>query len=218
MPQLPGEKQPQRKNVPSGTYAIRIGATQLIYRLRESDDPFKDDLNWEKVGERDIDSIPKSTYEGGRWETDSDGDLWFYVEDIKPESDYESKQAKLNESASYSLEFLGPDGREYSFSASMQADIFQEVIEMLIEEYDLSSEINIPFVPGYKNAILNDEPRHPDGSEMERNRSISGGDYYISTAPTKEKKVEYLDEFAETVGGDIKFGTGWDSEDQHNVR
>lgn len=201
--------EPQRNNVPTGTYAIRVGENQQIWRLRESDDPFSDDLEWEKVGERSIDTVPKSSYDGGRWEVDGDGEIWFYVENIEPEKDPKPKQTQLDETAKYTLNLTGPDGRPHRLAGSMQADVFAEAVETLIEEYNLIDELDLPFVPGYKNAIVHNEPRHPDGSEMERSRAIVGGDYYISTQPTKEDKREYLEHFAQLVGAEIAFGNEW---------
>jgi hypothetical protein len=200
---------PQRDNVPSGTYAIRIGQTQEIWRLRESDDPFSDSLEWEKVGSREIDSVPKSSYEGGRWEADTDGDIWFYVEEIDPEREGEPKQTQLDDTAPYSLELTTPDGEKRHITGGMQADVFERVVEILIEEHGLADKLELPFVPGYKNAVIAEEPRHPNGDEMERARPIAGEDYYISTNPTKEQKREYLETFAELTGASIRFGNGW---------
>lgn len=206
----PMASKPQRDNVPSGTYAIRIGETQEIWRLRESDDPFSDSLEWEKVGKRSIDTVPKSSYEGGRWEADTDGEIWFYVEDIDPEKETEPRQIQLDESAPYSLELKTPDGKRKQISGGMQADVFEEVVELLIEDYGLAEKLDMPFVPGYKNSVIAEEPRHPNGEEMERARSIVGGEYYISTNPTKEQKREYLERFAGLTGSSIRFGNGWD--------
>ena len=201
---------PQRENVPSGTYAIRIGETQEIWRLRESDDPFLDSLEWEKVGSRAIGSVPKSSYEGGRWEADNNGNIWFYVENIDPEKKPDPQQVRLDDTAQYSLELTTPDGERRQMAGDRQADVFGDMVELLIEEYRLTEKLDIPFVPGYKNAIIAEKPRHPSGEEMGRFRNIAGGDYYVSTNPTKEKKREYLEKFAELTGASVRFGNGWD--------
>lgn len=207
---------PQRDNVPAGTYAIRIGENQQIWRLRESDDPFMDDLEWEKVGERSIESVPRSDYEGGRWEAE-DGDIIFYVEDIDPEKEPESpkKQTKLTQDAPYVLQVESADGTTKTISGSRQSDVFADTIEHLIDNYQLADELkkegDLPYVPGYKNAFVNDEPRHPNGDEMTRVKSICGGDFYVSTSPTKGQKVDTLDYFADLVNVDIHYKKGWDS-------
>ena len=203
-------RQPQRDNVKAGTYAIRVGQDQQIWRLRESDDPYSDELKWEKVGERSIGSVPKSSYDGGRWEADDDGDIWFYVEDIKPEKEPDTTQAQLDKTAPYSLVVRGPDGQRDHITGNMQADVFGEAVETLIEDYGLAEKLDLPYVPGYKNAVLNDEPRNPNGEEMERTRSIAGGEYYITTQPTKEQKRDYLNEFAQLTGVTIDFENGWE--------
>lgn len=201
---------PQRDNVKAGTYAIRVSRDQQIWRLRESDDPFSDDLMWEKVGERSIDSVPKSDYDGGRWEADDDGDIWFYVEDIQPEKEPDTTQAQLDDTAPYSLVITGDDGKKHHITGNMQADVFGDAVETLFNDYGLAEKLDLPFVPGYKNAVVNDEPRHPNGDEMERTRSIAGGDYYISTQPTKEQKRTYLNDFAQLTGVTIEFKSGWE--------
>jgi hypothetical protein len=200
---------PQRDNVPAGTYAIRIGETQEIWRLRESDDPFSDSLEWEPVGSRAIDSVPKSSYEGGRWESDEDGDIWFYVEEINPEKEVEARQVQLEDTAPYSVELITPDGEHRRITGGMQADVFEEVIEVLITEFDLAKKLELPFVPGYKNAVITEEPRHPNGEEMERARALAGGEFYMSTSPTKEQKRDYLNTFADLTGSSIRFSNGW---------
>lgn len=206
----PMAKAPIRDNLPAGAYAIRVGQNQQIWRFRESDDPFSDDLEWERVGERTIDSVPKSRYDGGRWEADDDGDIWFYVEDIKPEKEPEKTQTQLDETPPYALRIRGSDTRPSDITGNTQADVFADTIEVLIEKYELNEILDFPFVPGYKNAVVNDEPRHPNGEEMERNRAIVGGEYYVSTQPTKDQKKGYLKEFEQLTGATITFEKGWE--------
>lgn len=92
----------------------------------------------------------------------------------------------------------------------MQADVFEEAVEILITECGLAEELDLPYVPGYKNAVLAEEPRHPNGEEMERTRTLAGGEYYISTSPTKEQKREYIEEFAALTGSTVTFVNGWE--------
>jgi len=206
---------PPRENVPAGTYAINIAEEQRIWRLRESDDPFSDDLEWEMVGRRPLDSVPKSDYDGGRWEVDDQGEIWFYVEDIEPKEETEPRQAQLNDTAPFSLYVRGSQGRDH-VTGNTQADVFAGATEILIEKYELDRKLKesgqIPFVPGYKNAVLAKEPRNPDGEEIRRYRSIADESFYISTSPTKEQKQDYLEHFADLTGTSIDLGNGWDKE------
>lgn len=206
---------PPRENVPAGTYAIRVGEEQQIWRLRESDDPFSDDLEWEMVGRRPLNSVPKSDYEGGRWEADDQGNIWFYVEDIEPKSESGPKQAQLNDTAPFSLYIMG-SGDSHHISGNTQADVFADATELLIEEYGLAEQLervgDIPYVPGYKNSVLAREPRNPDGDEMRRYRPIADEEFFISTSPTKGQKQDYLGHFADLADVSIEFGNGWDDE------
>jgi len=207
---------PPRDNVPSGTYAIRVSEKQEIWRLQESDDPFSDDLDWEKVGQRQIDAIPKSDYKGGRWEAGASGDIWFYVEEINPQSEAAPRQAQLDDTASFSLHIGGNSGAQ-EITGSTQADAWADAIEFLIKEYDLDERLEeegeLPYVFGYKNAFLAREPRNPDGSEMRRYRPIADENFYMSTSPTKEQKVESLEYFDKITGANIVFGNGWDTDE-----
>lgn len=209
-----GSAEPPRDNVPSGTYAIRVDDEQEIWRLKESDDPFSDDLQWDIVGRRSIDAIPKSDYEGGRWES-GNGSIWFYVEEINPESE-EPKQIQLNDTSAFSLRISGKNGSK-KITGNMQADVWADATEFLIKQYGLDEELEkegeMPYVYGYKNAFLAREPRNADGSEIRRHRPICDENFYVSTSPTKEQKVECLQYFADVVGADIVFGNGWSSDE-----
>lgn len=211
-----GGSEPPRTNVPSGTYAIRVDEEQEIWRLQESDDPFSDDLDWEVVGKRAIDAIPRSDYKGGRWESGPEGEIWFYVEEINPQTEPEPSQQQLNDTAPFSLRIEGSKGTQ-KCTGSTQADAWGDAVEFLIENYGLAEELEkeneLPYVFGYKNAFLAREPRNPDGSEMRRHRAIADEDFYVSTSPTKEQKRESLEDFAEITGANIVFGNGWDNDE-----
>lgn len=92
-----------------------------------------------------------------------------------------------------------------SFEASTQSDAMAEAVEYLIDECGLLDRISLPYVPGNKKAILNTEPRHPDGSKMTGFREIHG-DYYLDTHMNKRGKEKELNRLSVKCGLEVNFG------------
>lgn len=207
-------QKPQREDVSVGTYAIRVGEeTHVIWKRKKDDDPFSNELYWEKVGERDATSIPKSDYSGGSFAIDTDNDVWFYVEEIEPREDTRAIQTTIQQDIQnepdYALTVYDSESQEHHVTGSTQAAVFAKTIEVLIEEYNLLSHLRLPWVPGHKNAIINDEPNHPSGEEMGRFQGINDG-YYVYTSPMKQQKMEYITELVSRVPGvSAEFRQGW---------
>jgi hypothetical protein len=96
-----------------------------------------------------------------------------------------------------------------SFSDDSQADLMGTVVDHLIREHDLiDAYAPLPYVPGKKIAILNDEPTHPSGEEMRLYRAAGGG-YYVYTSLNKGDKKRHLTDFADACGVDISFDGDW---------
>lgn len=91
-----------------------------------------------------------------------------------------------------------------SFEAGTQSDAIAEAVEYLIEKCGLLDEISLPYVPGNKKAILNTEPRHPDGSKMTGFRKIHG-DYYLDTHMNKRGKEKELNRLSAKCGLKVDF-------------
>lgn len=108
----------------------------------------------------------------------------------------------------------GPDGGDIvfsnrnstvaSFKASTQSDAMGKAVEYLIEEFDLLDDIPLPYVPGNKKAIINNQPTHPDGSEMRGFHAIPG-DIYVDTHMNKRGKEKELSRLAGKCGLDVEF-------------
>jgi hypothetical protein len=104
----------------------------------------------------------------------------------------------------YGVEF----GDGESVSASSQADAMASTVDAMIENYGLLQRIELPYMSGYKNALINTRPRHPDGREMEGHSDLSGG-CYVQTKLSAKQKKEYIRELAEIVGVEVAFTGSW---------
>ena len=101
------------------------------------------------------------------------------------------------------------DGDSATFADTEQGGLMAMVTEYLIEEHQLIDRLQqFPYVPGKKNAVLNDEPNHPNGEEMRLYRSIADG-YYVYTSLNKESKKRHLERFVECCDGSIEFAGRW---------
>jgi len=105
---------------------------------------------------------------------------------------------------------LQNDGQTLAtFGDDYQSKVMAEAVSHLIENYDLISKMDsIPYVPGNKNAVINDHPAHPDNREMKTHRELPDG-YYLFTNLSKEDKIRYIRRFAERCGLEVAFEGGW---------
>ncbi|ELZ31740.1 type I restriction enzyme HsdR N-terminal domain-containing protein [Halorubrum tebenquichense] len=111
-------------------------------------------------------------------------------------------------SGSYVVEVTTPAGSTH-VSGDSQSDVMEETVDHLIENHGLIAAYEpLPYVPGQKIALLNDEPNHPTGDEMRTYRKV-GGDYYVYTSFNKKDKKRHLSNFADACGVDISFDGKW---------
>lgn len=105
---------------------------------------------------------------------------------------------------------LQNDGQTLAtFGANYQSEAMAEAVSHLIENYDLISKMDsIPYLPGEKNAVINDRPAHPDEREMKTYRELPDG-YYLFTNLSKEDKIRYIRRFAERCDLEVEFEGGW---------
>lgn len=206
------------RDLPEGHYAIRLagGETTVFQRVN---DPFSEDSDasrWIEV--RDGDTIPWSTVERLAGEFDSDTDPWLYLEGIErtgEELQPQTKQREIGDSPAYKIVITGPNGEKYRVSGENQSTVFSEAIELLIQNFGLiealEEEGGLPYVPGSSSAILNNKPKDPDGSDMQRPHAVAGNNYYVMTAAAKNLKQKYLQDLASKVHGvSVDFVQGWE--------
>lgn len=107
---------------------------------------------------------------------------------------------------------LTRDGQEvHRVAGSQQAKTMAKLVNYLIEEEGLIDAIECPYVPGTgrgSRALLNDEPKHTDGSEMRQYEAVSGG-FYLFTSLSAGDKKRYLPELPEKVGLECEFDGKW---------
>ncbi|MFC6614724.1 type I restriction enzyme HsdR N-terminal domain-containing protein [Halopenitus salinus] len=116
-----------------------------------------------------------------------------------------------------------PEGGEYIISLNrngdevfrvaedVQSEAVGSLVNYLIGEEGLLDEIDIPYIPGTgqgSRALLNDEPTHPNGSDMRAQKRVSGG-YYLLTNLNSEDKKRYTSELPEKVGLECDFSQNW---------
>lgn len=96
------------------------------------------------------------------------------------------------------------------FADDNQSDVMAEATDYLIENHDLISILEpLPYVPGRKNALINDEPIHPGGErEMRTYRELANG-YYLFTSFNKKDKKRHVQRFADKCGFEAEFEGGW---------
>jgi len=115
-----------------------------------------------------------------------------------------------NVDGEYVIKIMNGDTVIATLSDDNQSDAMAEAANYLIENHDLISILEpLPYVPGRKNALINDQPVHPDGKgEMRTHRGLANG-YYLFTSFNKRDKKRHVQRFAEKCGLEVKFEGGW---------
>lgn len=96
------------------------------------------------------------------------------------------------------------------FGDDNQSNVMADVVNYLIQTHNLISEIEpMPYIPGRKKAIINDQPTSPhDEQAMRFYRELSEG-YYLDTHMDKATKCRTLKRLANTLDLEIEFEQGW---------
>jgi predicted type IV restriction endonuclease len=78
-----------------------------------------------------------------------------------------------------------------------QSDVMANAVDYLIQNHDLISRVEpLPYVPGNKNALINNQPVHPDGErDMRTYRELTNG-YYLFTSFNKRDKKRHIQRLA----------------------
>ena len=170
-------------------------AKEMIDRLKQD---IADEIDTEETvpGGEDVDVVAH---------TETDATMDDYIEDSTDDSDEPGVTT-----GEYVIEIRDGETVLASFVDDNQSDVMADAVGHLTEEHDLISKLEpLPFVPGRKNAIINDEPVHPDGErEMEVYRELPGG-YYLCTKLGKSQKSRYVDRLADECGLDVDFEGHW---------
>ena len=213
------DAKPPESEVEEGTYAIRVdGKTHLVFRY-DAVSPFRAETQWRKIDQYQEDQAPPIDLQNAKFIEDDNEDTWVFASEITPKEKIKEEKPRseaqfeegTNESFKdyyqYAIEINGKE-----IVGKSQSDIFANAIEAMIENHELLNYIDIPYMPGYKNAIINDKPEHPDERKMERAKEIAGG-YYISSKITASQKMKHLRDLADRCGVSIEFIRGWEEDE-----
>ncbi len=148
------------------------------------------------------------------------------VADIESEIDADGKQSKPEISDSvnkmskqdigsdvageYIIEIQDGDKTLVVLGGDNQSDVMADAVDYLIQNHDLISRIEpLPCVPGNKNALINDQPVHPDDErDMRTYRELTNG-YYLFTSFNKRDKKRHIERLAYKCDLDIESKGGW---------
>lgn len=202
----------------SGSYAAYVTSDRFeLFQKIQVENPLEDDgpqTQWKKVDSRT--TVPWLQTDWVSVDSDEGSGMWLLLSDIEGTAEEPrdtSGRQGLDSFHDYKL-LIGKEGDGWEVTADSQAGAFAEAVEVLIREYGLADYLaengEMPYVPGHR-AILNTEPRNPDGSEMRRPKEVVDGRYYVMTAYPKKQKKRYLEKFADRLGVEISFERGWDS-------
>lgn len=201
---------PPEQGVEEGTYAMCVTSSPNVLFQYEVISPYHSDMEWSKEAEFGDGSIPPADLVGAEFTQDQEGHTWVFARDIDPEGEVTAEevnpdeQATPEEQARYLIHF---DSGNVA-TGNTQAEVMADTIGVMIQSYNLLDEIDLPYGNGYKNALLNDEPKHLDGSEMERAAEVRGG-YYFTKKLSGKQKIAALEELAEKCGAEVEFGGDW---------
>lgn len=100
-----------------------------------------------------------------------------------------------------------PSGEEVH---TQQRTNMGEAVDYLVREYDLLSNIEIPYLPDVarKNCTINAEPVHPGGDEMRGPYELSNG-YYLHTSLNTNEKKKRIRDVADQVDLSVEFLGEW---------
>jgi len=148
------------------------------------------------------------------------------VADIESEIDADGKKSKreitdsLNETpekvegsdvdGEYVIEIQGDNSTLVVLDGDNQSDVMANAVDYLIRNHDLISHIEpLPYVPGNKNALINDQPVHPDKErDMRTHRELTNG-YYLFTSFNKRDKKRHIQRLADKCDLAIESRGGW---------
>jgi len=97
-----------------------------------------------------------------------------------------------------------------TFNGKTQTEAMKECVIGLIKNHELLDRISMPYIPGtgegYR-ALLNTEPKHADGSDMERQEEVE--EIYLYNKLNSEDKRRYLRELARNCDLVCRFEGDW---------
>lgn len=110
----------------------------------------------------------------------------------------------------YIVEIQDDNGTLVVLDNDNQSDVMADAVDYLIQNHDLISRLEpLPYVPGNKNALINNQPVHPDDErDMRTYRELTNG-YYLFTSFNKRDKKRHIQRLANKCDLNIATRGGW---------
>ncbi|MFB6283675.1 MAG: type I restriction enzyme HsdR N-terminal domain-containing protein, partial [Halobacteria archaeon] len=99
------------------------------------------------------------------------------------------------------------EGDVKAVDGESQAEVMKEATDFLIRNKDLAEKIDVPWIPGNKKAVINDEPEWGKSSDYTY-REVSDG-YYVDTHAPKRQKKQVIGRMADRCDVIAKFKGEW---------
>jgi len=219
-----GPPVPTRDDVPPGAYALVIhDGGQDLYQ-RELPSPWEGP-EWIEKRQYDHGEAPPLNLKQTQVEQQTSGGslqtVILYAEELTTDDTEETKGRQGETGArveqkqqhrAYIIRFS--DGQLIPMRnrtiLTTQEENMGSAIEYLVTDHDLIGAIEVPyFSPKAKqNCSINDQPEHPDGSEMRGAYELPDG-FFLHTALNKRTKRNRIEDLADRVGLSVNFFGGW---------
>jgi len=107
----------------------------------------------------------------------------------------------------YTIRILNGENEIADFHATNQVDTFTETVEYFIRSHDLTSHLELPYIPGRTRPIIH-TATVVDGKEMKQPRSVGDG-YYLETNLSSTQKQRELRRLVQQYEFSVLFEDGW---------
>lgn len=220
---------PEDKSVEEGTFALVIQQNgQYLFKFEKAV-PWGE-VEWVNMKKFDHDDVPNDLHLRSakiKQKVNNDGleAVVLYADMIHAGMDENEMRASDAEHAESdggvtdSKSISSSSGYRLSFSDGMeipndgvvhasQRENMGRAVDYLIEEYQITSQIDLPYSGGIGRATINTEPKKSNGSEMAHPYELSDGNYLRTTMGRTEKK-RFLKRLAEEVGLEVSVSGEW---------
>lgn len=212
---------PTRTDVEIDSYAYIIHQNGQVLYQYERPTPWEDP-EWIEKRQYDHGEVPPLNLEQTQVEQRTNGKSLQTVALYASKIDADTTHSGTTSSSSQDTDEQSYRGHVIRFSDGQlvpeqdrtvhttQGQSMGAAIDYLVREHGLIDEIDIPYFPpqARKNCIINSDPVHPNGNEMNAPYELSGG-YYINTSLNKSTKKDRIEDLSEKVGQSPDFLGSW---------
>lgn len=136
---------------------------------------------------------------------DDDGRPDPSIQESSPESDRSTKPGGED---FYGIQLVENDNVLVEFEGSQQVDPFTDIIDHLLNDSDLASELKpFPYIPGRTRPIIHNQTSH-DGKQMKQPRKLTN-DYYVEVNLSAGQKQREIERLVGETSFDVRFTGDW---------